>query len=313
MNYATNTIQLSFDELPYTRAKTAQIQLKRKNYLPAQLPTQQQIDEVQEWNQLQKQKRVQHLDQEQIKGDLGFPKFYEKELKYAFKGLLGALFILLLFVGGLVATVLSISAYHRSWHLLWLMIPLALVALYAVYHGINNYLSLRSESQQIEFGRYERVPSANVIKIYRRTRTGYLNLNWFGAGIYLVGFLIIISTLTTAWAYNLIQSATQINQFGAIQIYATNDWWPLYVIIGTGLVLGLYLLFHVYNLIKNHHRATAINNYYGKEVVSEADITTIKRGINKRDAIIFVAIVCLLSLIGVFVYKFVRRILAKKH
>lgn len=55
-----------------------------------------------------------------------------------------------------------------------------------------------------------------------------------------------------------------------------------------------------------------MNNYYGKEVVPEADIMVIKKGINKRNAIIFVATVCFISLLGVFVYRFVRRILQRK-
>lgn len=315
MDLQTNTVQLGLDSIPfYERNSRKGLQSGHDDYLEiGQASTEQHLAEIDEWNQLQHKKRPKR--QQQVTQDLQhaqFPKFYRNELKHAFTGLLGAFVILLVFAGGMITIILSINSHNRSWHLLWLTLPLALFTLYCAYHGINNYLTLRSESQQISFSKYERQPSVNMIKIYRKVRTGYLNLNWFGAGIYLIGGLVIICTLVVAWAYNLIQSATRINEFGAIKIYASGDWWPLYVISGTGFVLGLYLVFHVWSLFKNHHRASSMNNYYGKEVVPEADIMVIKKGINKRNAIIFVATVCFISLLGVFVYRFVRRILQRK-
>lgn len=313
MNYSTKTIQLGIDQFPTYNLSTMQIPLNHYAHRTGILKTREQIRELEDWNQ-QEEQQQQHLNKTQkLKENHQFPKFYQTEINRSFWSLIFAIIFLIAFIGGMIAICLSIASNNRSWHLLWLTIPLFCFVFFIVFKSITNFCSFHNEAKFISFNSYQKVPSANITRIYQKAKINHINLNWFCFGVYLIGALVIIISLIITWAYNLIQSATQINQFGALQIYATKDWWPLYTVITCGLIMGLCLIYHLSLLVINVQRVNAINAYFGNQIIPESEIVIIKKAINKRDAIIFGCLICFLCLAGVFAYKFIRRILMKKH
>lgn len=311
MNYSTKTIQLSIDEFPTYNLSTMQIPLNHYSHRTGILRTKEQIKEVEAWNQQEAQQRFN--ESQILKEHNQFPKFYQNEISRSFWNLLFSIILLIAFIGGMVAICLSIASNNRSWHLLWLTIPLFCFVFFIVFKSITNFCSLRNEAKFISFSNYEKIPSANITRIYQKAKINHINLNWFCFAVYLISTLIIIVSLTVAWAYNLIQSATQINEFGALQIYATKDWWPLYSVVTCGIIMSLCLIYHLSLLIINVQRVNAINAYFGNQIIPESEIIIIKKSINKRDAIIFGCLICFLCLAGVFAYKFIRKILMKKQ
>ncbi|MCQ3907654.1 MAG: hypothetical protein MJ219_02710 [Mycoplasmoidaceae bacterium] len=63
---------------------------------------------------------------------------------------------------------------------------------------------------------------------------------------------------------------------------------------------------HVILLVTNYTRAAKIDSYYSVQIVSDEELRAIKKYKNRRDLYIFIAVVMVLALIGVLIYKLIK-------
>jgi hypothetical protein len=71
--------------------------------------------------------------------------------------------------------------------------------------------------------------------------------------------------------------------------------------------LVLTLVTHVSLLVANYIRTARIENFYNFMIVSQEEITVIKKQKNRRDMIIFLIVIGLVGFIAWFIYKIVKR------
>jgi uncharacterized membrane protein len=60
-------------------------------------------------------------------------------------------------------------------------------------------------------------------------------------------------------------------------------------------------------LLTNYIRASRIENFYNFQIVSQEELTFIKKQKNRRDLIIFLCTIVLVGIIGFFIYRLVKR------
>ncbi|MCQ3908076.1 MAG: hypothetical protein MJ200_00480 [Mycoplasmoidaceae bacterium] len=70
------------------------------------------------------------------------------------------------------------------------------------------------------------------------------------------------------------------------------------------MIIAFFL--HVVLLVTNYTRAAKIDNFYSVQIVSDEELTALKKKKNKRDLFIFLAVVMVLVLIGLLIYKLVK-------
>ena len=222
------------------------------------------------------------------------PKFYKAEIRHARFGFILALTLFLVVLAGsglLVA--LTLTTWKESlspWILILLIIPLAITSILLAVNT-NRFRSFLQEARTINF-RDEKVLSINVQKLYRRLKTSWIDITWFSCMIYILMLLgILVDAIVVIFANNphlhfaAFWAAKDLGNY----TYVTCFWAFL-------TMFGLVALNHILTLIGNYLRASNIDNYYNFSIVDPVELAEIKKRKNKRDMIIFFAV------IGTFIF-----------
>ncbi|WP_228444774.1 MSC_0882 family membrane protein [Mycoplasma tullyi] len=250
--------------------------------------------------------------------DQKIPWFYKKEIFYNTLGLIFGLLVILGFCAGLILLCLYIYYNNQSWHIVWAALPLGVLTLLVGYRTISSYANIKSGAkQQYIFSKTQ--ISVNIKRAYKNLRLIPVNINWLAAGIYLTVVIGIIVTLVTAFTINLVKIANfnqdftreQINEakrFGYLYVLKPNnelDKWPLYSIIVNGTLGISTLIIHIYMIINSSIRARAIENFYGRAPIEEADMERAIAAANSRNWKIFLVYLILIGLVVLLVKKII--------
>ena len=229
------------------------------------------------------------------------PTFYKKELR-RFAWLFWMWIGILVLVWGLeIWAVVAISKNSNvsNWVMLTL-IPGAALSLAGLIVYANNYFNFRAEAKNADFSK-EKLVTVNVMKLYKRLKSAHINVNWFCSLTYAVGLLtigfvyLIAGCVTRSWGT---LDATTLANFGGNTC--------LIIVIVSIVCIFIAFFLHVYLLITNYLRSSKIDQFYGQQIVSDEELEVIKKKKNKKDAIIFLAVVLVIVLIGILVYKLIQ-------
>jgi hypothetical protein len=171
--------------------------------------------------------------------------------------------------------------------------------------NMNKYYCFRGESKTINF-KDEKTLSINTMKVYKRLKTGYINVNWMSLTSYIVSGLIILINFIVAWADTRVKFGTwdinmvPANLRGHYMIYEIIFWASVSAILIT-------LILHATLLLTNYIRTSRIENFYNFQIVSQEDLDLIKKQKNRRDLIIFLCSIAFVCIIGFFIYRLVKR------
>lgn len=261
-------------------------------------------------------KKVDLRSIEQVnKNAKSLPKFYIKEYKRS-----GRLVILWAAITAvclgleLWAMVSIIQSTVSNWAMLTLIPGITLCVAFLIIY-LNNWLNFRSEARNVDFSQ-GKIPTINVMKLYKRLKTAHINVNWFCFLTYIAGGLCILITY-------LVGYGIAINYFvhhGGIEGQSVwghlePSFQPYVGTCGASLLITVIVcatamitafLLHVVLLVTNYIRAAQIDNFYSVQIVSDEELTAIKKKKNKRDLFIFLAVVLILVLVGLLIYKFVK-------
>lgn len=228
------------------------------------------------------------------------PKFYKKELHRHY------LLVWLWVVLTLLCTALESWALASiiqdptvsNWVALTL-IPLESLCIAFLVVYANKYINYRNEARCVDF---EGKPvTICVRKLYIRLKSAHINANWFCSlfyvlGLYCIGISFMVAGfLTNNWGDI---SPENLANFGGPAILIT--------VICSIIAIFVSFFMHIFLLVTNHSRAGKIDSYYGVQIVSNDELKDIKKHKNKRDMIIFFAIVMVLVLIGLLIYRIVK-------
>ena len=237
------------------------------------------------------------------------PKFYLKELSFA--KLVAFIYIGLfsLFVIGaivLVSLVLTIWKNNiNPYILLLLIIPFVLIFPKFIF-SINRYNNFYIEAKTINF-RDEKVLSPNIQKIYRKLKTSYIDVNWLCSGIYVISLLtVVIDSLLPIFIYK--------SNFADFNTPIIRDNQYTYIVLFWSLISLIAITFgaHMWILILNYLRAANIENFYNYMLIDPNEIINVKKAKNKRDAIIFFAIIMTIAFLIWIVIRIIKRKQATK-
>lgn len=230
-----------------------------------------------------------------------FPKFYISEFKRYFRLFIYwiVLVCIVLALIGVAIWAIITSPVVNDWCCL-LLVPPIILSFAGLIVYTDKYYNFRTEAKTINFG-IEKVISINVVKLYKRLKTGDVNVNWMCCLAYVVGALVITFTYVAAWA----QTNTSI--WGIAPSLHNGDFIYLALVISSGVGMFVAFFFHVYLLLSNYMRANKIDNYYAVQIVSTEELSLIRKKKNKRDFIIFFLVVMFLVLIGILIYKLVKK------
>jgi hypothetical protein len=186
-----------------------------------------------------------------------------------------------------------------------LLIPLVvlLVSLWIVY--TNKFYMFRQEAKTINF-KDEKTLSINTVKLYKRLKVGYINVNWMSATSYGVCLLVILINFIVSWA----MTKSLGYGFGYWDFSGELFWkYGIFEIIfwctvGTLLIT---VILHAVLLLTNYLRYSRIENFYNFLIVPQEEIDALKKQKNRRDLIIFICSLLIVGLIGFLIYKLVRR------
>ncbi|UTS70675.1 MSC_0882 family membrane protein [Mycoplasma bradburyae] len=250
--------------------------------------------------------------------DRKIPKFYKKEIFFNSIELIFGILVLLFFGSGLTLLCLYIYFNSKSWHILWSLIPFAILAIFIGYRTISNYANIKSGLKHEHIFNKNQI-AVNIKRAYKSLRILPINVNWLSAGIYITVIIAIVVTLVTAFAVNLITIANNTDSFTQEQIkeakafgylyvlkpQANLDSWPLYSIIVNGSIGITTLVLQIYLIINSSVRARSIENYYGKMPIEEQDIQKAIESANKRNFKIFLVYLIVLGLIMLLAKKII--------
>lgn len=225
-----------------------------------------------------------------------FPKFYKKELTRFFRIFILWILITMAIIGfeswGLYAIIVSPNV--NSW-LSLILIPGLMLSLGTLVLYANKYFNFRNEAKTVDFTK-EKIVTINVVKLYKRLKTAYINVNWMCAlGYCVFGFTIGITYLVAGFGYDT---------WGYFP-----DGIAVFNILLIISIVGLFITFflHIFLLITNNIRAAKIDNFYNIQIVSTEELALIKKKKNRKDLIIFFLVIMFLVLIGLIIYKTVKR------
>lgn len=258
-------------------------------------------------------KKIDPRTVEQINTKARFlPSFYKKELKRYFRVLLLWIFLTLACIGleTWCAVLIIKNPGVNNWTLLTLIPALTLCIAFLVVYA-NNYRNYRNEAKSVDFSQ-EKPVTINVSKLYKRLKTGHINVNWMCSLTYVAGGLAILITYIVAWVWTgCVEHQLPINQWvwGNLSpsLFA-NTCGPAFLIsliVCCAAILTAFIL-HVVLLVTNYTRAGKIDAFYGVQIVSDDELIQLKKHKNKRDAIIFIAVILCVVLIGLLIYKIVK-------
>lgn len=227
------------------------------------------------------------------------PSFYKQELRRFFR-----LFItwICIFLGCLGLEIWAIVAIAKNtnvsnWAMLTMIPPFVLTLGFLIVYG-NNYKNFKAEANNVDFSK-EKVVTNNVSKLYKRLKTAHINVNWMCLLTYVGGGLAILIDYIIAWAIS--------RTWGNLspELLNGNPAFLITLIVCSAAMILAFIL-HVTLLVTNYVRAGKIDAFYAVQIVSDDELTLLKKQKNKRDAIIFAAVILLIALIGWLIYRLVK-------
>lgn len=252
-----------------------------------------------------KQKKTRHTNPYKIY----FPIFYKKEIRNSVISFIFACIVLFLIFSGIGAAIyftLNSSAVDPL--ILLLLIPVCAVTLGYWITMLIRYISFKNESSTINF-KDEKVLSINIVRLYKRIKVAYININWLCALSYVIFVTtILVNFIVAKIMYQNIPFGTwDISQVpvgvsGTYIVFEIIFWCSACSCIIT-IVLHFTLLLNAY------WRAIRIENFYNTEIVPAEEMAELKKRIMRRDLIIFLA--CL-AVVGLIVYVIIRLVKRKK-
>ena len=246
-------------------------------------------------------KKIDLTPAEQINKKASFiPSFYRKELHRSFRIFIVWIALTLLCIA--LESWAAVAIVHNSgvsnWTMLTLIPALVLCIAFTVVYG-NNWNNFRNEARNVDFSKQKAV-TTNVLKLYKRLKTAHINVNWMCFLTYVGGGLSILITYIVAWAVS--------KEWGVLTPSAFDPENPAYIwtvaICATAMISAFIL--HVVLLVTNYVRAGKIDSFYSVQIVSDEELALLKKQKNKRDAIIFVAVICIIVLIGFLIYRLIK-------
>ncbi|MDR2369100.1 MAG: hypothetical protein LBD63_00530 [Mycoplasmataceae bacterium] len=237
-----------------------------------------------------------------------FPVFYKKELRNAFMIFVIWTVIWFLMLAASAAAIYFIVLDEQCSNYISLLLAPFIVLVTSLWViATNKFYCFRGESKTINF-KDEKTLSINVTKIYKRFKTGYININWMSLTSYIVSLLIILINFIVAWAdtHGSVKFGTwDVNQVdssikGSYVVYEIIFWVAVATILLTIALQSTLLL-------TNYIRASRIENFYNFQIVPQEELTLIKKQKNRRDLVIFLCAIALVGIIGFFIYRLVKR------
>lgn len=235
-----------------------------------------------------------------------FPDFYKKELKNAFSSfILWTIIWFLSLAAAGTAIYFIVTDNQCSNYVSILLVPAIILITSLWVVAINKFYCFRSESKTINF-KDEKTLSINVTKVYKRLKTGYININWMSLLAYTVSLLAILINFIVAWADTHVKfgtwNANTVDEAfrGRYIIYEIIFWVAVSTILLTIILQAILLL-------SSYVRASRIENFYNFQIVPQEELTLIKKQKNRRNLIIFLCAIALVGIIGFFIYRLVKR------
>lgn len=231
------------------------------------------------------------------------PKFYKKELHrhYMLVWLWVALTIACLGLESWALYEIIVAPNVSNWVALTLIPALGLCIAFLILYA-NKYINYRNEARHVDF---EGKPvTICVRKLYIRLKTAHINVNWFCGLFYVLGLFDVAACFLTAgfltnkWGILDPTVNEKLQEYGGYAIMIA-------AIVGI-VVIFISFFMHIFLLVTNHARAGKIDSYYSVQIVSDEELKEIKKHKNKRNMIIFFAIVMVLVLVGLLIYKIVK-------
>lgn len=235
-----------------------------------------------------------------------FPKFYIKEYKRSFRlVVMWAILTLIctaLEVWAMVAIIINPNV--SNWTMLTLIPAITLCIAFLIVY-INNWLNFRNEARNVDFNQ-GKIPTISVMKLYKRLKTAHINVNWFCGLTYVAGGLAILITYIVGLAISIKQGQAQWGVLDPKFYEQTCGPALLITVIVCASAMIIAFILHVVLLVTNYVRAGKIDSFYSVQIVSDEELTALKKKKNKRDLFIFLAVVMVIALIGLLIYKIVK-------
>lgn len=244
-----------------------------------------------------------------------FPKFYAREYKRSARVVLLWVAITAICLAlEIWAMIAILKSTVSNWTLLTLIVPLGLCIAFLIIY-INNWINFRNEARNVDFNQ-GKIPTLSVMKLYKRLKCAHINVNWFCGLTYVAGGLAILVTFLVGYAF-------AVNYFvhhGGIEgqkLFGILDpnFAPYVGTCGASLLITVIVcaaamitafILHIVLLVTNYTRAAKIDNFYSVQIVSDEELTALKKKKNRRDMFIFLAVVLVIVLIGMLIYKIVK-------
>lgn len=232
------------------------------------------------------------------------PRFYLKEMRNARLIFAGLLTLLIAVTVGIITLIVitfttNLIDDYNPWILL-LLIPLeAIIIAFTVVNG-NRYRNFHNEARDINF-KNDKVLSINVQKLYRRLKTGYVDLNWFCILTYVILLLMmLVDAIVVMWGPGD-------PGFGRFDIAAKNGNYTYSIIFWVSVVVILVtFIYHLSSIVLNYMRASNIENYYNYMIVDVNELNDIKKKKNRRDLFIFLTILLSVIFLIWFIVHLIR-------
>lgn len=235
-----------------------------------------------------------------------FPKFYIKEYKRSvrlvFLWLLLTAICLGLEIWAMIAIIQNPNV--SNWTMLALIPAITLCIAFLIVY-INNWINFRNEARSVDFSQ-GKIPTISVMKLYKRLKTAHINVNWFCGLTYVAGGLAILITYLIGFGVSIKQGNPQWGILDPTFYASTCGPALLITVIVCSAAMIVAFILHVVLLVTNYVRAGKIDSFYSVQIVSDEELTALKKRKNKRDLIIFLAVVMVIVLIGLLVYKIVK-------
>ncbi|XQP55430.1 MAG: MSC_0882 family membrane protein [Mycoplasmoidaceae bacterium] len=234
------------------------------------------------------------------------PRFYIREYKRS--GRLVALWGIITAICAALeiwAMVAIIQSNVSNWACLTLIPAITLcVAFFIIY--LNNWLNFRNEARNVDFTQ-GKIPTISVMKLYKRLKTAHINVNWFCGLTYIGGGLAILITYIVGWAIGGCRPeawGVLDPNYGPFVNTCGSSLLITVIVCAAAMIIAFFL--HVILLVTNYTRAAKIDNFYSVQIVSDEELTALKKKKNKRDLIIFLAVIMVIVLVGLLIYKLVK-------
>lgn len=236
-----------------------------------------------------------------------FPKFYLREYKRSGRLVIMWLILTAICLGlEIWAMIAIINSTVNNWTLLTLIPALTLCIAFLIVY-INNWINFRNEARNVDFTQ-GKIPTLSVMKLYKRLKTAHINVNWFCCLTYVAGGLAILITYLIGWGITIQAKEPTWGvldpNFGPYVNTCGSSLLITVIVCSTAMIIAFLL--HVILLVTNYVRAGKIDNFYSVQIVSDEELNALKKKKNKRDLIIFLAVIMVIALIGMLIYKIIK-------